>query len=567
MKGLWVGLLPAALAGSAAANHRLDSRPDIVLIMSDDMGFSDLGSYGAEIRTPNLDALAENGLRYRSFYNQARCMPTRAALLTGRYPHQTGLGGMEPDRGHPGYRGNINHESLTIAEVLRLNGYHTYMTGKWHLTRHNRPAEPVENKFNWPLQRGFNRYYGTILGAGSFFGPTTLTSGNQNIDDDRVFPGAVWAPPAAAPLPVIAEDYYYTDAINETSARFIREHAQSRGDEPMFLYVAHTAPHWPLHAPEHDIEPYLDIYRQGWDVVRRQRYERMIAMGVIKDHGLPPRPAAVLPWEEVELSRLPEAVRAALEAHSLDPREELARRMAVHAAMLDRMDRGIGKIVEALKEAGRFENTLILFLADNGAAEEWGAYGFGWPRLLETGAKTGSAQSYASIGAAWAHVSNTPFRLWKLFNHEGGAATPFIAHWPAGIAARGEWRDQIGHVIDVMPTLLEVSDSTYPARYGGHDIEPVEGVSLTPSFRNEPMERGDMLYFEHQGRRAVRDGRWKLVTTQTGRAGRWELYDMETDRGELNDLSNEHPERVEAMANKWQEWAERANVLPMIPDQ
>lgn len=571
VKSICLSLLPAATAGSVWANDSRESRPNIVLIMADDMGFSDLGSYGGEIATPTLDALAENGLRYRTFYNQARCMPTRAALLTGRYPHQTGLGEMGGDRGeeNPGYRGNINHESVTLAEVLRLNGYRTYMTGKWHLTNRDRADEKVENKFNWPLQRGFDRYFGTITGAGSFYGPHTLTRGNTNIDGPVALPWAPWAIPPESELPVRDDgNFYYTDAINETSAQFIREHQEQHEDEPFFLYVAHTAPHWPLHAPEEDIERYLETYRQGWDVVRQNRYERMLALGLIDPAwALSERPANLPAWADLTLEQMPEQVRDAVEAQSLDVREELARRMAVHAAMVDRMDRGIADIVEALRETGRFDNTLILFLADNGAAEEWGTYGFGWPRLRETGATTGSPQSYASIGAAWAHVSNAPFRLYKTFNHEGGTATPFIAHWPAGFDARGEWRDHTGHIIDVMPTVLEVTGSVYPEQYGGHQIEPYEGVSLAPSFQDGSLQRAGVLFFEHLGRRAVRAGQWKLVTRETGRNGRWELYDLEADRVESTDLAGKYPERVAALAEQWQAWAERAKVLPMLPDQ
>lgn len=556
---------------SGGADAEPDGRPNIVLIMADDMGFSDLGSYGGEINTPNLDALAANGLRYRSFYNQSRCMPTRAALLTGRYPHQTGMGEMAGDRGeqHPGYRGNINHTSVTLAEVLRINGYRTYMAGKWHLTSRDGRNEPVDQRFNWPLQRGFDRYFGTITGAGSFFGPHTLTQDNRNIDGDLEFPWLPWSIPADAELPVRDDGgFYYTDAINETSARFIRDHQRQHRDQPFFLYVAHTAPHWPLHAPEEEIGRYLEIYRKGWDEVRQGRYERMLELGVIDPRwSLSPRPAELPAWDDLKLEEMPEQVRTALTARNLDPREELARRMAVHAAMIDRMDQGLAKLVEALQETGRLENTLILFLSDNGAASEWGTYGFGWPRLEHNGAPTGSAQSYASYGVAWAHVSNAPFRLYKIFNHEGGLATPFIAHWPAGIEARGGWRDFTGHVIDIMPTVLEVTGATYPTRHGGHPIDPYEGESLVASFSDASLEREGRLFFEHLGRRAVRDGKWKLVTSQPGKDGRWELYDMQADRVESTDLAGEHPERVNVLADQWQQWAERANVLPMLPDQ
>ena len=261
---------------------------------------------------------------------------------------------------------------------------------------------------------------------------------------------------------------------------------------------------------------------------------------------------------------MPEQVRDALAAQNLDVREELARRMAVHAAMVDRMDRGLADIVAALRETGRYENTLILFLSDNGAAAEWGTYGIGWPRLQD-GARTGSPQSYASIGAAWAHVSNAPFRLWKTYNHEGGAATPFIAHWPAGIDAseNGAWRDFTGHIIDVMPTVLEVTGSVYPRQYGGHPIEPYEGVSLVPSFSDKSMKREGDLFFEHIGRRAVRASKWKLVTAGGGQDGQWKLYDMEADRVESTDLAHEYPDLVESLAAKWQAWAERAHVVPV----
>lgn len=546
-----------------------DNRPNIVLILADDMGFSDLGSYGSEIRTPNLDNLTENGIRFREFYNQARCMPTRASLLTGRYSHQAGIGGMEPDRGFPGYTGNLNHESVTLAEALRINGYQTYMVGKWHLTRHNMKDETADDKFNWPLQRGFDRFYGTILGAGSFYGPTTLTEGNRNLDENRNFPGPVWAPDPGQELPVINDgEYYFTDKINNQGADYIREHLTVHENKPFFLYVAHTAPHWPLHANKEDINPYLDIYKEGWDTIRRQRYERMIELGVIDgDWNLPERPQELPAWDDLTSDDLPEAVKVALNMNGLDLREEMVLRMAVHAAMVERMDKGIKEIIDALKDTGQFENTLIMFLSDNGAASEWGTYGFGWERMAQQGVRTGDPQSFASIGMAWAHVSNAPFRYWKLFNHEGGAATPFIAHWPNGIEAKGEWVDQTGHIIDVMPTVIEISGSTYPSYYNGHDIKPYEGVSLLPAFRKESLDRGTPLFFEHLGRRAVRDGKWKLITTEQGLQGEWELYDMVQDRTETNNLAELHPELVDQLALKWQQWAERSNVLPMIPDQ
>lgn len=547
-----------------------DSRPDIILIMADDMGFSDLGSYGSEIDTPNLDMLAENGIRFREFYNAARCVPTRGALLTGRYPHNAGLGGMTSDRGYPGYRGDLNRESVTLAEALRINDYHTYMSGKWHVTKHNAAGgAPVDQRYNWPLQRGFDRFFGTILGAGSLYGPHTLTKGNRNIDEGRKFPGSVWLPSPEPELPVIDNgNFYYTDAISETSVSFIREHHERHKDKPFFLYVSHVAPHWPLHAPREDIEPYMEVYSDGWDEIRQRRFERMAAMGLIDEKWeLPARPEGLPAWDELRFEDLPDEAREAIMAHDLDYREELILRMATHAAMVERMDRGVGDIIKEVKATGRFENTLIMFLVDNGAAEEVGTYGFGWSRLKENGVRIGEPQSYASYGAAWAHVSNAPLRFWKAYAHEGGIASPFIAHWPDGIKVSGGMSNQVGHIIDVMPTIMDITGSTYPKQYAGYQIESYDGVSLVPAFRNESIDRNEPLFFEHGGRRAIRNGRWKLVSSGRGADGIWKLYDMKNDRTETRDLSGQHPGRVQELAAKWQHWAENSKVLPMIPDQ
>lgn len=532
------------------------ARPNIVIMMADDMGFSDIGCYGGEIRTPHLDALAAGGIRFTQFYNTARCCPTRASLLTGLYPHQAGVGHMMDDRGRDGYRGNLNRQCLTVAELLKTAGYATYMSGKWHVTRHTSPDGP---KSNWPRQRGFDRFFGTIHGAGSFFDPNSLT-----LDDTQIPPG---------------EDFYYTDAISDYAVTFIEDHQARRPEQPFFLYVAYTAPHWPMHAKPEDIERYRGRYDRGWDAVRRDRYERMVRMGLIHpEWKLSPRDEKSPAWEKAPL------------------REWEARCMEVYAAMIDCLDQGVGRIVRALRDTGRLEDTLIFFLADNGGcAENMGRGGREHPvggedvAVIEPmapgelqrhmiprrtrdgravrqgrGVMPGPADTYLGYGLSWANASNTPFREYKHWVHEGGISSPLIMHWPREVAAdrRATWERQPAHLIDLMATCVDVAEADYPADYGGRPITPLEGVSLRPALRGEPWSRKNPIFFEHEGNRAVRDERWKLVAK--GPAGPWELYDMTSDRTELNDLSGDHPGRVRDMARAWESWARRARVLPWI---
>lgn len=543
--GAFLAALPAradAAAGGSGGGHK---QPDLVLIMADDMGFCDIGCYGSEIRTPHLDALAASGVRFTHFYNGARCCPSRAALLTGLYAHQAGMGGMEPDRKVPGYRGNINRQCVTIAEALKQNGYSTYMSGKWHLTRNSR-ARTQEDKFNWPLQRGFDRYYGIIGGAASFFEPKTLTRDNECIDGE----------PGADP------DYYFTDAISDSAVTFINDHCRNTPDKPFFSYVAYTCPHWPLMARDRDIAKYKGRYDEGWDAVRKERHERMIEMGIVEEKWpLSPRDARVLPWAEAEAAAVGGKVEEALTITGGTLQAEMERKMEVYAAMIDCMDQGIGRIVDALKKNGRLDNTLILFLSDNGGCDEWGTYGFGWNRIKENQAPAGTRDSSISYGPAWAHVSNTPFRWYKLYVHEGGIATPLIAHWPAGIKDRGALRHAVGHIIDVMPTFIDAAGAEYPKQYAGNPIQPMEGVSLIPAFHGETLQRKGPIFWEHIGNRAVRDGKWKLVSLKRNQ-DRWELYDMEADRTELNDLAAKNPDIVARLDAAWQAWANRCNVLP-----
>ncbi|MGB0769006.1 MAG: arylsulfatase, partial [Phycisphaeraceae bacterium] len=472
-------VLLLAICPSAAADDA--ERPNFILIMSDDMGYSDLGCYGGEIPTPHLDALAMTGLRYTQFYNTGRCCPTRASLLTGLYAHQAGVGRMTGDDNLPGYRGDLSFSAVTIAEALKPAGYRTYMAGKWHVSRHLTEDKP---KYNWPRQRGFDRFYGTIIGAGSFFDPWTLTRDNQQItpDNDPLYKPDV---------------YHYTDAITDNAAMFITDHAKNAEaaamDKPFFLYIAYTAPHWPLHALPEDIAKFKGNYADGYAHYRIDRFDKMKKLGLIdKNWKLSP---GVGDWSEVPKEQ----------------REWEQRCMQVYAAMIVQMDRGIGKVVQTLKETGQYDNTLILYLHDNGgchenmgrrvrknrvdieAREPMDADELqtkmipdhsraGLPVRQGNTVMPGPSETYHAYGWNWANVSNTPFRLHKSMVHEGGIATPLIAHWPKGISAHGELRERVGHLIDVMPTFLELAGAPYPQNHNGHAITPLEGQSLVPSF-------------------------------------------------------------------------------------
>ncbi len=561
----WAGWIAwgVVLVGTSwgAVRALADSPPNIIYIMSDDMGYSDIGCYGSEIETPVLDRMAAEGLRFTQFYNAGRCCPTRACLLTGLYPHQAGVGHMMEDRGYDGYRGDLNRNCVTIAEVLRTAGYRTYMTGKWHVTKAVRPKSE-EDKHNWPLQRGFERFYGTIHGAGSFFDPNSLTRDNTLIS------------PYADPEYHPAEGFYYTDAIADHAVRFVREHSQSAPQQPFFMYVSFTAAHWPMHARPEDIAKYRGKYDAGYEAIRQTRYRRMIELGVIDGASttcFPIDPA----WMETEYL------------------EWDIRNMEVYAAMVDRMDRGIGRLIDALKETGQYENTLVLFFQDNGGcAENYGRSGVGpmrasaptldplpddylqpdmrpkqtrdgYPVRSGKGVEAGPADTFVAYGRGWATVSNTPFREYKHWVHEGGISTPLIAHWPAGIPRRGELEDTPTHLVDLMATAVDLAQADYPAEFhDGQPIQPMEGISLRPLFVGGRIVR-DALYWEHEGNRAVRMGDWKLVAK--GKQGAWELYDISRDRSEQHDLASRHPDVVDRMSRMWQQWAERAKVLPLNP--
>ena len=531
-------------------------QPNIVVILSDDMGFSDLGCYGGEIATPNLDALAAQGVRFTRFYNTARCCPTRASLLTGLYPHQAGVGHMMEDKGAavPGYRGNLNNSCRPIAEAFKPAGYRNYAAGKWHVTRFAGKDGPKEN---WPLGRGFDRYYGTIHGAGSFYDPSSLVR-----DETMISP---FADPQYKPT-----TYYYTDAISDHAVRYVGEHSKDQPQKPFFLYVAYTAAHWPMHALPEDIKKYAGKYDAGYEPIRKARFEKSAKLGLIDPkQGMSPQAGD---WDKVA-----------------DKKWEAAG-MEVYAAMVDRMDQGIGKLIAELKRTGQFENTLILFLQDNGGCaepqgrtgnkehpnierpekptfpamkpEEFATAGSvpkqtrdGFPVRMGPKVMPGGADTYVAYGRGWANVSNTPFREYKHWVHEGGISTPLIAHWPNGIATKGELRTQPGHLIDIAATCIDLAGAEYPKKVGDVAIAPLEGKSLVAAFGNKPLDRD--LFWEHEGNKAVRAGDWKLVGKE---GGPWELYDLSKDRTEASNLAATMPDRVKALSAKYDAWAKRANV-------
>lgn len=520
----------------AAEEPKARRRPNIVFILADDMGFSDIGCYGSEIDTPNLDALARGGLRFTDFHNSPRCCPSRAALLTGLYSHQAGMGMMTSDYGrypYPAYAGDLSEGCVTIAEALKAGGYTTLMAGKWHLT-------PLKvGQHNYPLQRGFDRYYGIINGAASYFDPASLTDGNNPITVGKE-----------------DKDYYLTDAIGDHCAQFIEEAA--RQPNPFFLYAAFTAGHWPLMAPEKTIAKYKGRYAEGWDAMRRARHAKQISMGIVQaEWGITPRDLRVPAWELASFH------------------EWEQRRMEVYAAQIDKLDENVGKIVAKLRQAGILEDTIIYFMSDNGGNfEEMARIAPGHPRPAFMPEQTkdglpvipgndpsilpGSATTYASYGIPWGNVSNTPFRLYKHYAHEGGISTSFVVHWPRGLKNKGI-TDVIGHEIDVMPTCLELAGVPYPATSkAGTPPLPLEGKSLVPVFDGEQLPERS-IYWEHEGNSAVREDRWKLVSRFPDA---WELYDMKQDRTEMHDLADQHQDLVRKMAGDYAKWAKRVGVQP-----
>lgn len=534
------------LAGSVRAQAQAENRPNILVILADDLGYSDVGSYGAvEIETPNLDRLAEGGMRFSQFYNVARCSPTRASLMTGLYPHQAGVGWLGGDAfggedAPPGYLGHLNDRSVTIAALLRQEGYRTMMVGKWHI------GHPRSGTAPW--QRGFDRYFGRLARSDYW-------DANGLWLDGRPYE---WEAHHDEP-------FYMTDAQGDFAVRFIEEHAAADPGRPFFMYLAFNAPHFPLHAPADEVARYRDRFAQGWDALRAKRHARLIEQGILAEGTpLPPRDVAVPAWDDV-----PD-----------DEQADWTFKMAVYAAMIDIMDRNVGRAINILEEAGRLDNTLILFLSDNGASAE--DIGTGEDQIgTDAGTPPGGPGTWQHYLLPWANASNTPFRDYKHFTHEGGIATPLIVHWPAGVpdVLTGTVTGEPGHVIDVMATSLNAAAAEYPATYAGRTLAPMEGKSLLPVLRSRRREGHEMIFWEHEGNRAVREGRWKLVAYHEEQvealyewwqfsprsrtrdvSGEWQLYDLKTDPTEQHDLAAQHPERAARMAAAYRAWAERTHV-------
>lgn len=498
-------------------------RPNIIIILADDMGYSDLGCYGSDTHTPNLDAMAKDGLRMTQFYNASRCCPSRASLLTGLYQHQAGVGDMMNTRTQPAYQGYLNQNCVTIAEALKTGGYNTYMAGKWHV------GQAPEH---WPVKRGFDHFFGLIDGAGSYFTPTMPYRPNQKLtiasDDKEFTPGPNW---------------YSTNAYADYAMKFIEQN-QSTG-KPFFLYMAFTSPHWPIQALSEDIAKYKGKYMKGWDRLREERLAREKELGILdKDEKLSPRDKSVPEWDSL----------------TSEEKDRYDTKMAVYAAMIDRMDQNIGRIRQKLKDLGQDKNTVIMFLSDNGASSEV-IKGPGFtPEVLAASNKPASdPTSFTSYESWGANVSNTPFRLFKHWEYEGGTATPFIAYGP-NMVKPGRIVNQPGHIIDLMATCLDLAKIPYPKTYNGHNIIPFEGTSLVPVFKGETWKGHNALFFEHEGNRAVRQGDWKLVSQKPD--NKWELYNIKTDRSELNDLSAKYPQKVAELTALYNEWANRAGVIP-----
>ena len=535
---------------ATSMGNSFSDKPNIIIIMADDLGFSDLGCYGGEIETPNLDRLAANGVRSNAFYNTSRCCPTRASLLTGLYPHQAGLGRMTMDARLPGYRGSLQPNTVTIAEVLKDAGYQTGMTGKWHVSEtvdlgnekqlkwlaHQKNNGPFSDIASYPTSRGFDKYYGNIWGVVDYFDPFSLVNGTEEVKE-------------------VPKDYYHTNAIGDSAVAYVEQFSGYKN--PFFLYVAHCAPHWPLPAPVETIQKYVKVYEKGWEAIRDKRYEKLKSQGILTEQSR--LPAFMFPeenWEE-----------------NIDKAWDV-RAMAVHAAMVDLLDQSVGKLLYKLEATGELNNTMILFLSDNGASSERPSkYGPGFDRAVSTrdgrivnfpvnkDSLPGPQTVLSGIGPKWAHTVNTPFRYWKARVYEGGINTPFIAFWPDGIKDKGAIREFPAHVTDIMATCLAVSGAEYPKRYKGNEITPTVGRSFLPILKGTANSGTQETFFwEHFGSNALRKGDWKLVKLDS--KSPWELYNISSDKTEIDNVAKDHQEVVAELAEEWKKLAKQYHVYP-----
>lgn len=505
-----------ALGWLSPQRSMAQQRPNIIVILADDMGYSDLGCYGSEIPTPNLDKLAQNGVRFTQFYNTARCCPSRATLLTGLYSHQAGVGHMMNDQGpdHEAYRGQLNNKSVTIAETLKGAGYFTAMTGKWH----------VSNDFSvTPATRGFDR--SLAAPNGGFYHAdqkSRLFLNGKELDVNKDLP----------------ENWYTTDLFTDYGLKFIDEAVTEK--KPFLLYLAYNAPHFPLQAPEEEIAQFRGKYIQGWDKVRAARYQKQIQLGLI-DPSLKPAPdnPIIYKWDTLSDTK----------------KKQYDDMMAIYAAVISHLDKEVGVLVDGLKKKGVFDNTVILFVSDNGGNAEPGIEGrYG-------GEHPGDAHSDVYIGQGWAQVACTPFWMYKHHTHEGGISSPAIVSWPNGIPKEryGKFEAQPAHLVDILPTLIDLAHASYPAEYNGNKIQPLEGVSIKPAFTGKNIGRKNPIFWEHEGNRAIREGKWKLVAE---RSERWQLYDLEKDRSELKDVSRQYPKVAADLETKYNAWYQRVHAEP-----
>jgi arylsulfatase A-like enzyme len=519
--------ITAALAASTVctdlvaqnALKKNDPRPNILLIMVDDLGFSDIGPYGSEIQTPNLNKLAAEGVRFKEFYNNSICAPTRASLLTGQYPHKAGVGFFDINLGLPAYQGYLNKESLTIGEVLRANGYSTLISGKWHVG---------QDSSAWPIQRGFDRFYGFVAGASNYFDigsygqapPVTVFKNNTKTK--------------------LKEGEYLTNTITDNAIGFLKEQDQTQ--KPFFLYVAFNAPHWPLQAPPEDIAKYKGRYDIGWDSLRSERIERQRKLGILdSNQKIADRDPEVPYWNNL----------------TYDQKQLWKAKMEVYAAMVDRVDQNIGRLLNTLKELRKDDNTLVIFLSDNGAQ---GGYSSPNRKPQRNTGPIGTAGSYDYQEQSWAYVSNAPLRQYKNNMHEGGFSAPFIAWYPKLIKP-GTIVQGTGHLIDLAPTFYELAHAKYPASFNNININALPGKSLLPVFAGSApvVNREGPIFWERAGNRAVRKGKWKIVSTYP--AYKWELYNLETDRGETTDLASERTDIVNELSADYFKWAEQTGVV------
>ena len=510
----------AYAAPEKSAEKQKADRPNVVVILIDDMGFSDLQCYGGDVPTPNINKLAGEGVRFTQFYNTARCSTSRAALLTGVYPHQAGMGFLESlvIPGSKGTTGHLRDDCVTMAEVLDDAGYFTIMTGKWHLG---------QDKGSPPWDRGFQRSLSANIGELYFPDQQQKREAGIKVNGERF----------DLDDPKFGKDWYGPDLLTEWGLKFIDESIAEK--KPFFYYLPHCATHFPLMAPKEDIARYRGKFKQaGWDKLREERHKRQIEMGLVDPQWeMTPLPPDVPAWDTL----------------SEADKDRFDNIMAVDAAMIDRLDKSIGTLVEGLKKRGVLDNTVIMIMCDNGGNAESG------PRGRLEGKEPGGPKSVVFLGQCWATLANTPFWRYKHFTHEGGVSTPLIVHWPDGIPKDrdGKLEPQPGHLVDIMPTVCQLTGAKYPTEYQGHKIQPEEGASLVPAFDGKPIDRKEPIYFAHEGNRGLRDGKWKLVMKFKGP---WELYDMEADRTEMHDRIKDEPERAEKMIAAWDAWAKRADV-------